>query len=141
MMKARLTLFLALAACHSSPTEPAPGAVMLPAPVTPGAIGRRGAPPPGSEVVVCFQQTRASQATGSDCRVAVTAPALQAAHVHRAARIYLGGSDYLALYLQPEAPAAPARGPKLLDDTTDLGRHVGQNDAGRHFLFVELSRP
>lgn len=115
---------------------------MLPAPVHAGSIGQRGAPPPGTEVVVCFQQTRASQATGTDCRVTTAAgpQGLLARDIHQAARVYLGGNDYIALYIQPEAPNVFSRGAKLAEDATSLSSHVARNDAGRHFLFIELAR-
>ena len=115
---------------------------MLPAPVQPGPITERRAPPPGSEVVICFQQTRGSQATVADCRVTIVAgpQGVLARDIHQAARTYLGGPDYVALYVQPEAPTSYSRGAKLSEDTTSLNSHVAHNAAGRHFLFIELSR-
>jgi hypothetical protein len=134
-----------LVACHSSPSSdssPAASALMLPAPVHPGAIVERRAPPPSTEVVACFQQTRASQATGTDCRVTIVAgpQGVLARDIHQAARVYLGGNDYIALYVQPEAPNVFSRGAKLAEDATNLSSHVARNDAGRHFLFIELAR-
>ena len=136
---------LFLVACHSSPTSdpgPAPSAVMLPAPVHLGAITERRAPPPGREVVICFQQTRGSQATVTDCRVTIVAgpQGVLARDIHQAARTYLGGPDYLALYTQPEAPNTYSRGAKLAQDSTSLNSQVAHDAAGKHFVFIELAR-